>query len=245
MLFTIAGWMMASLAGDGDRFNFTVRFSMFGAFWLAFLIATLSQFAINDGNYYEVVNTAQNLLGGWRRWRRYQTCLVLAGCGALAGWIVNYKIANAWYAIPVFLAITAPCATVIMAVDRFVLPRLLGVSRPIGRVPSWQQAAVANWPAIASLMVASIYGAIASAILPARLGFLTAELGTWDDSIRRCGDFPTLDVGPAGSRCQMSPIGAKNPPGQAGRHESHIGACHPAVRPGENYRPGRMVPYRR
>jgi hypothetical protein len=96
--------MMASLAGDGDRFTFTVRFSMFGAFWLAFLIATLSQFAINDGNYYEAVNAAQNLFGGWRRWRRYHTCLLLAGCGALAGWIVNYKVANAWYAVPVFLA---------------------------------------------------------------------------------------------------------------------------------------------
>jgi hypothetical protein len=35
---------------------------------------------------------------------------------------VNYKIMNAWYAVPVFLAITAPCATMIMAVDRFVLP---------------------------------------------------------------------------------------------------------------------------
>jgi hypothetical protein len=58
-----------------------------------------------------------------------------------------------------------------MAVDRFVLPRLLGVSRPAGRVPSWQQAAVANWPAIASLLAATVYGAIASAILPAHLGF--------------------------------------------------------------------------
>jgi purine-cytosine permease-like protein len=171
VLFTIAGWMVASLVGGGDRFNFTVRFSMFGTFWLAFLIATLSQFAINDGNYYEAVNAAQNLLGGWRRWRRSHTCLLLAGCGALAGWIVNYKIMNAWYAVPVFLAITAPCATVIMAVDRFVLPRWLGASRPVGRVPSWQQAAVANWPAIASLMIASVYGAIASAILPAHLGF--------------------------------------------------------------------------
>jgi purine-cytosine permease-like protein len=144
---------------------------MFGAFWLAFLIATLSQFAINDGNYYESVNAAQNLLGGWRRWHRSHTCLLLAGCGALAGWIVNYKIMNAWYAVPVFLAITAPCATVIMAVDRFVLPRWLGVSRPADRVPSWQQAAVANWPAIVSLLAASVYGAIASAILPAHLGF--------------------------------------------------------------------------
>jgi hypothetical protein len=171
VLFTIAGWMMASLAGDGDRFTFTVRFSMFGAFWLAFLIGTLSQFAINDGNYYEAVNAAQNLLGGWRRWRRYHTCLLLAGCGALAGWIVNYRVANAWYAVPVFLAITAPCATVIMAVDRFVLPRWPGVFRPMTRVPSWRQTAVANWPAIASLLIASIYGAIASAILPAHLGF--------------------------------------------------------------------------
>jgi hypothetical protein len=84
---------------------------------------------------------------------------------------VNYKIMNAWYAVPVFLAITAPYATMIMAVDRFVLPRLLGVTRPAGRVPSWQQAAAANWPAIASLLAATVYGAIASAILPAHLGF--------------------------------------------------------------------------
>jgi purine-cytosine permease-like protein len=68
VLFTVAGWMVASLPGGGDRFSFTVRFSMFGAFWLTFLIATLSQFAINDGNYYEAVNAAQNLLGGWGRW---------------------------------------------------------------------------------------------------------------------------------------------------------------------------------
>jgi hypothetical protein len=75
---------------------------------------------------------------------------------------------------PGFLAITAPCATMIMAVDRFVLPRLLGVSRPAGRVPSWRQAAVANWSAIASLMTATVYGAIASAIVPVHLGFSDA-----------------------------------------------------------------------
>jgi cytosine permease len=173
LLFTVAGWMMASLAGGGNRFTFTVRFSLFGAFWLAFLIATISQFAINDGNYYEAVNAAQNLFGGWHRWRRSHTCLLLAGCGALAAWIVNYKILNAWYVVPVFLAITAPCATMIMAVDRFVLPRALGMSRPVAQVPSWQQAAVANWPAIAALLAATAYGTTASAILPAHLGFST------------------------------------------------------------------------
>jgi purine-cytosine permease-like protein len=177
VMFAVAGWMMANLAGDGNRFAFTVRFSMFGAFWLAFLVATVSQFAINDGNYYESVNAAQNLLGGWRRWRRGYTCALLAGGGALAGWVVNYEIMNAWYAIPVLLAITAPCATVIMAVDRFVLPRLLGVSRPAGRVPAWRRTATANWPAIVSLTAATVYGATASAILPAHLGFATPQ--TW------------------------------------------------------------------
>ncbi len=171
LLFAVGGWMMANLAGDGSRFNFTVRFSMFGAFWLAFAVATVSQFAINDGNYYESVNAAQNLLGGWWRWRRAYTCLVLAGGGALAGWIVNYKIADAWYKVPVFLAITAPCATMIMSVDQFILPRWLKISRPLNRVPSWQQTAVANWPAVVSLLAAAAYGATASAILPAHLGF--------------------------------------------------------------------------
>jgi purine-cytosine permease-like protein len=171
LLFAVAGWMMANLAGDGNRFNFTVRFSLFGAFWLAFLVATISQFAINDANYYEAVNAAQNLLGDWRRWRRAHTCLLLAGCGALGAWIVNYKIMNAWYAVPVFLAITAPCATVIMAVDRLALPRFLGVSRPTSQVPAWQKTAVANWPGVVSLLAGSLYGATASAILPGHLGF--------------------------------------------------------------------------
>jgi cytosine permease len=171
VLFAAAGWMMANLAGDSNRFNFSVQFSLFGAFWLAFAVATVSQFAINDGNYYEAVNAAQNLLGGWRRWRRVHTCLALALAGALAGWIVNYRIANAWYVVPVFLAITAPCATVIMAVDRFLLPRWLGVLRPTSLVPTWRQAAVANWPAIVSLVGAVGYGATASAILPGHIGF--------------------------------------------------------------------------
>jgi hypothetical protein len=33
-----------------DRFNFTVHYSLFVLFWLAFPIATISQFAISDGN---------------------------------------------------------------------------------------------------------------------------------------------------------------------------------------------------
>ena len=69
----MAGWMMAALAKSSDSaaiFRFTVHYSLFGWFWLALIIATVSQIAINDGNYYESVNAGQNLLGGWKLWRR-------------------------------------------------------------------------------------------------------------------------------------------------------------------------------
>ena len=46
------------------------HYSLFGAFWLAWILATISQFAINDGNYYESVNAGQNLIGAWRHWQR-------------------------------------------------------------------------------------------------------------------------------------------------------------------------------
>lgn len=36
---------------------------MFGALWLGAVIATLLQVAINDGNYYEMINAGQNALG--------------------------------------------------------------------------------------------------------------------------------------------------------------------------------------
>src|SRR5205814_832553 len=134
--------------------------------WLAFIIATVSQFAINDGNYYESVNAGQNLLGGWRHWRRLYTCVAVACGGALAAWIVNYKAVNGWFDVATFLAITVPCATMIMVVDHFVLPERLSNSRPLLQVPSWQEAGRFNTPAVVSLLVAVAYGAIASAILP-------------------------------------------------------------------------------
>jgi hypothetical protein len=164
-MFSVAGWMMANLARTANRFGFTVHYSLLGAFWLAFLVATISQIAINDGNYYEAVNAGQNLVGGWSRWTRAYTCLVLAAGGALAAWIVNYRITNAWFAVPVLLAITAPSATTIMAVDRFVLSRLFGISRSLQHIPAWRETGRANWPAIGALLIATGYGAVASAIL--------------------------------------------------------------------------------
>jgi purine-cytosine permease-like protein len=182
VLFTMGGWMMARLAGDGDPYNFSVHYSLFGVFALAWIIATISQFAINDGNYYESVNAGQNLLGGWSMWRRWYTCILVAAGGALAGYLVNYKFINGWFDVATFLAITVPCATVIMVVDHFLLPRLYRISRPLLSVPSWQDAGVFNVPAVVSLLAAVLYGAIASSILPGGLDVY--------DSPRNWGPIP-------------------------------------------------------
>ncbi len=166
LLFTVAGWMMARLAGSGDPYNFSVHYSLFGAFWLAWIIATISQFAVNDGNYYESINAGQNLMAWAPKWHRIATCLIVAGGGMIAAYLVNYKFVNGWFDVATFLAITVPCATTIMVVDHFLLPRWLKISRPLTVVPPWEKTRFANWPAIVSLLVAVGYGAIASAILP-------------------------------------------------------------------------------
>jgi purine-cytosine permease-like protein len=169
ILFTMAGWMMANLAHSSDPaaiFRFTVHYSLFGAFWLAWIIATISQFAINDGNYYESVNAGQNLIGGWRRWRRIYTCLLVAGGGVIAADLVNFHFLNGWFKVATFLAISVPSATVIMVVDHFLLPRLFRISRPLTHVPSWQDAGLINWPAVIALLGAVFFGVTGSASWP-------------------------------------------------------------------------------
>jgi purine-cytosine permease-like protein len=168
-LFTMAGWMMAQLAGTSDSaavFRYTVHYSLFGVFWLAFIIATISQFAINDGNYYESVNAGQNMIGGWRRWRRIYTCLLIAGGGVIAADLVNFHFLNGWFKVASFLAVTVPSATVIMAVDHFLLPRIYRISRPLTEVPSWEDAGLLNWPATVALLVAVFFGVTGTASWP-------------------------------------------------------------------------------
>jgi len=169
LLFTMAGWMMAQLAGSSDSaaiFRYTVHYSLFGWFWLAFLIATISQFAINDGNYYESVNAGQNLIGGWRRWRRIYTCVIIAGGGVIAADLVNFHFLNGWFKVASFLAVSVPSATVIMAVDHFVLPRVYRISRPLLKVPAWEDAGLLNWPATVALLVAVFFGVTGTASWP-------------------------------------------------------------------------------
>jgi len=180
-LFVAAGWMMEQLAGTTNQaaiFNFTVHYSLFGVFVIALIIATVSQFAVNDGNYYETVNAGQNILATWKKWRRLYTCLIAAALGAFSAWLVNYKFVNGWFIVAGFLAVTVPCATVIMVVDHFLLPRWFKISRPLGKVPTWREAGVVNVPAVAALICAIFFGITGTADWPAHWLEQTAP-GNW------------------------------------------------------------------
>jgi hypothetical protein len=166
-LFVVAGWIMSRLANSaqfGSQIRFVTNYSLLGKVWIAFAVATISLFAVNDGNYYESINAGQNLIGGWHKWRRQYTCLVLAAMGALAAYIVNFRFVDGWFKVAGFLAITVPCATIIMVIDQFVLPRLFKVVRRVEPIPGWRSTGVANVPGIIALIVAVAYGAYASSL---------------------------------------------------------------------------------
>lgn len=170
-LFVAGGWMMGDIAAKtaadfGPVVQFTTNYSLFGFFWLAWFLATVSQFALNDANYYEAINGIQNLLGGWRQWRRLYACVICAALGAVSGYLVNYAITNGFFKVAAFLAITVPSATTIMVVDHYVLPRLFQISRPLDHVPAWSETALANWPALVALIIAVAFGGYATGLMP-------------------------------------------------------------------------------
>jgi purine-cytosine permease-like protein len=167
VLFGVGGWVMAQLTtnhGFGPSLRYITNYSLFGALWLAFIISVLGQFSLNDGNYYAVINAGQNLIGGWKRWKRLYTCLILAALGVLAAWVVPYLIQNGFETLASFISVTIPCATVIMAVDHFVLPKALRISRPLVRVPAWSETAGVNWPGVLALLISSGFGAYAAGL---------------------------------------------------------------------------------
>jgi hypothetical protein len=156
-------------------FDASVSFSLFGASILAFVLATGTQVAVNDANYYEALNAGQNLLGGWRKWRRIYTCAILTAIGGFMAWWVPQSLSN-FFRITALLAVTVPSSTVIMYTDQLLLPRLLGIRRTLDRVPAWNEAARGNWPALVALVAAILFGSYVNGIFPGQDG---SPLGGW------------------------------------------------------------------
>jgi purine-cytosine permease-like protein len=170
VLFVAGGWMMAELSGAGQydfgpAFRYTVEYSLFGALWLGAIVATVLQIAINDGNYYEMVNGGQNLLGQAPGWRRWFTCILMAVVAALFTWRFA-SLSDGFYTVAGWSAVALPSVTVVMVVDQFILPRLGVQVRAVDAVPAWSRAALANWPGLVSVIVAVLFGAWGLGLLP-------------------------------------------------------------------------------
>ncbi len=180
ILFPVAGWIIAARIHSGDfgkGFSEAVTFSLFGLTFLAFLLATATQIAVNDANYYESLNAGQNIFGGWASWRRIYTCIIIAALGGFMAWWVPQNTAN-FFRVTTWLAITVPTASVIMYVDQLLLPKILsGYKRPTKVVPSWEQTARGNWMGIAVLIVTVAFGAYGSGVAPGQDGTPLAGWG--------------------------------------------------------------------
>ncbi len=170
VLFVAGGWMMAQLSGAGQfdfgpAFRYTVEYSMFGILALGAVVATVLQIAINDGNYYEMINAGQNAVGAIPGWRRWYTCALMAAIAVVFTWRFP-SVSTGFYLVANWSAIALPCVTVVMCVDRFLLPRLMSVRRPMDTIPSWRTAGVANWPGIVAVLAAVAFGAWGLGLFP-------------------------------------------------------------------------------
>ncbi|GAA0620712.1 hypothetical protein GCM10010174_44250 [Kutzneria viridogrisea] len=182
VLFVAGGWMMAELSGQGQydfgpAYRYVVQYSLFGALWLGAVVAVVLLVSINDGNYYEMINGGQNVLGQLPGWRRWHTCLLMAVIAAVFTWLFP-SVEDGFFKVASWSSIALPSITVVMCVDRFLLPRLTGLTRPVDQVPSWREAATANWPGLVSVALAVGFGAWGLGLLP------------WQDSAPAAGLVP-------------------------------------------------------
>ena len=181
-VFPIAGYLMAELSKTtdfGPIFKYFVGFSLFGFTALATVVFFINQFALNDGNLYEAINALQNVLGTWRSWRRLYSVLALGIIGAVVAWFMaaQSSLQTNFFIVANISAIFVPCATMIMVMDVFIVPRLFGLRRPVEQVTMWHDAAPVNWVGVIALVLGLVLGAITGGLIPGTSGFGNTNIG--------------------------------------------------------------------
>ena len=178
-LFPIMGYMIAVLSNQPDfsaSIKYFANFTLFGLAGLMLVVLLVNQWAVQDGNLYIAINGAQNLLSRIPRWRRQYTVIGLGLAAAGLTYILP-SLTKTFNIVTGIGAITVPVASTIMAMDVFVVPRLFGLRRPLYRVATWSELAVANWPAIAALVCGTAVGAFTGGLVPGTSGFGHTYIG--------------------------------------------------------------------
>ncbi|WP_028962034.1 purine-cytosine permease family protein [Sulfobacillus thermosulfidooxidans] len=168
-VFPITGWAMGLLAHSANpakQSQFIVHYSLFGLLSLGALIIVVSQFALNDSNLYEAVNAVSNLFGI----RRIIAVSLLVALGVVISlWMSHSSSETVFFIVAGIGASSVPTATSIMIVDTLLVPKLLGVKRPLTLVPDWHSLRWTNWIAVSALLVGvvvSIVFSIPGNVLP-------------------------------------------------------------------------------
>ena len=179
-VFPILGYLLAELAVNTTLSAFVkymVPFSLFGVTALAVILLAVNQFALNDGNLYEAINAMQNLIDRVRGWRRLYSVLVLGVIGAVVAFSMS-SLQEDFFIVAGISAIFVPCATTIIAVDIFVVPRIVkGRRRPVHQITSWHKAAVCNWLGLIALIAGVAVGSYTGGLIPGLPGFGTTDIG--------------------------------------------------------------------
>lgn len=184
-VFTVAGYLMAELSSASSlpaTMRFFTHFSLFGLTALAVVVFTINLVALNDANLYEAVNAVQNFLRG--RYRAL-TALGLGVAGAVVAVFMerSSSLQSNFFIVAGMCAVFLPCATLVMAVDVFLLSRVAGVSRPRGEggapraVVSWEAASNGNVAGIVAIVAGLGVGAVLGGLIPGTSGFGTTNIG--------------------------------------------------------------------
>jgi purine-cytosine permease-like protein len=178
-LFPIMGYLIAVLSNQPDfsaSIKYFANFTLFGLAGLMLVVLLVNQWAVQDGNLYIAINGAQNLLSRIPRWRRQYTVIGL-GLAAAGLTFILPSLTKTFNIVTGIGAITVPVASTIMAMDVFVVPRLFGLHRPLYRVATWSELALANWPAIVALVCGTAVGAFTGGLVPGTSGFGHTYIG--------------------------------------------------------------------
>jgi purine-cytosine permease-like protein len=184
-VFTVAGYLMAELSSASSlpaTMRFFTHFSLFGLTALAVVVFTINIVALNDANLYEAVNAVQNLLRGRHR---AQTVVFLGVAGAVIAVFMerSASLQNNFFIVANMCAVFLPCATLVMAVDVFLLRRVSGCTRKAGEdgapraVVSWAQASPGNFAGIVAILAGLAVGAVTGGLIPGTAGFGATNVG--------------------------------------------------------------------
>jgi hypothetical protein len=173
------GYLIAAQSNVQDfapSIRYFATFTLFGAAGLMMLVLLVNQWAVQDGNLYIAINGAQNLLSRVPGWRRQYTVVGLGLIAAALTFILP-SLQQTFNIVTGIGAVTVPVASTIMAMDVFIVPKLFGLKRPLHRVASWSELAVANWPAVIALVLGTGVGAYTGGLIPGTAGFGTTYIG--------------------------------------------------------------------